>query len=114
MLLSILEATYLVFMFHFFQTDIDFNILPQIDILKKNELLGHLHGKRYGKRICLFGQYAIIPFIFIILARHFVSISNTLLLIAIGISFILSFLNYNAIIYLLPVWVIELYFIYFA
>jgi len=103
--ISIVESLYLVFMFHFFQTSIDFNILST----PKGWLFAHLIGDEYGVRICPFGQIAIFALIFIIIGRHYFDISENFILFAFGVSFLLSLMNLNAIVYMLPVWVTELY-----
>ena len=101
--ISILESVYLIYMFLFFQTSIDFNILPSA----KSWLFKHLIGDEYGVRICPFGQIAIFGLIFFLIARHYFNIPKSYILYALILSFILSFMNLNAVVYLTPIWIIE-------
>ena len=59
---SLLESFYLIFMFLFFKTSIDFNVLSS----PKGSWLEHLIGDEYGLRICPFGRVAIFALIFIL------------------------------------------------
>jgi hypothetical protein len=111
-LLSFIESAYLIFMFRYFETDVDFNFLPQIDILKESEWFGHLHGSRRGLRICPFGQEAIVYYVAFLLLRNLICVKPIFNIIALVISFVLSLLNFNATVYLLPIWMIELSLLY--
>jgi hypothetical protein len=91
-------------MFLFFETSIDFNILPSA----KSWLFKHLIGDEYGLRICPFGQIAIFGLIFIILGRHYFTIPKKFIKYALILSFILSLINLNAVVYLIPIWIIEI------
>lgn len=102
-IISIVESIYLIYMFLFFKTSIDFNILPSA----KSWLFKHLIGDEYGVRICPFGQIAIFGLIFLLLARNYFDIPNNYIFYALIISFILSLSNLNALAYLTPVWIIE-------
>ena len=104
---SIIESVYLIYMFHFFKTTVDFNwnILPNF----RNGLFKHLNGNEYGLRICPFGRKAIFALIFLLLIRNFYPISKKLIFPALVISFVLSLMNLNAVVYLIPVWLIEIW-----
>jgi len=106
--ISIIESLYLVYMFHFFKTSIDFNILSS----PKGWLFEHLTGDEYGLRICPFGQIAIFALIFVLIARHFYEIPENFIKFALLVSLVLSFLNLNAVVYLVPIWIVELYYLY--
>ena len=106
--ISILESLYLVFMFHFFKTSMDFNVLSS----PKGWLFEHLIGDKYGLRICPFGRIAIFALIFVLIARHYFEISDNFIRFALLVSFVLSLMNLNAVVYLIPVWIIELYYLY--
>jgi hypothetical protein len=56
---SILETLYLIFMFLFFKTSIDFNFLRSPEGL----WFEHIVGDEYGVRICPFGRIAIFALI---------------------------------------------------
>jgi hypothetical protein len=104
LLISILESIYLSYMFHFFKTGMDFNILSS----PKGFMLGHLIGDSVGKRICLFGQIAIIPLIILLLIRNITPIPDMLIQVSLGIALLLSTINLNALVYLLPVFLLEI------
>jgi len=103
--ISILESIYLIFMFHFFNTSIDFNVIAS----PTGWWFEHLIGDEYGLRICPFGRVAIFALIIVLLLRHYFKISQSFVNIALGISFILSLMNLNAVVYLIPIWLIEFY-----
>ena len=109
LIISILESAYLIYMFHFFKTSVDFNwnILPNF----KNGIFKHLIGNEYGLRICPFGRKAIFGLIFLLLIRNFYVISKKIIFAALVISFLLSLMNLNAVVYLIPVWLIEIWLI---
>ena len=104
--ISILESIYIFYMFLFFKTSIDFNILRSPD----GWLFKHLIGDEYGLRICMFGRIIIFFIIPILIVRHFYPISkNVMLGIIIG-SFVFSLCNFNSLVYLIPVWLIEIFY----
>ena len=101
--ISLIESAYLIFMFLFFKTTMDFNVLRS----PTGWWFEHLVGDHYGLRICPFGRVAIFALIAIIIARHYVKIPNWIIYLALGISFVLSFMNMNAFVYLIPIWLVE-------
>jgi len=105
--ISIAECIYLIYMFHFFKTRTDFNIFSS----PKNWLFKHLIGNEYSLRICPFGQMAVFGYVFILLGRHIMNIPQSLICFAVGLSILLSLINLNAVIYLLPIWIIEIYYL---
>ena len=102
-----LESLYLIIMFHFFKTSIDFNILAS----PEGWLFEHLIGNEKGLRICPFGRIAIFVLIFILIIRNYFNIPQYVINISLIIAFILSLINLNAIIYILPVLITEIYYI---
>lgn len=100
---SILKSFYLIYMFLFFKTSIDFNVLAS----PKGWLFEHLIGDTYGLRICLFGRIAIFALIFILIMRHFINISPLFVKISLFIAVLLSLINLNALVYLMPVILLE-------
>lgn len=103
--ISILESIYLVYMFLFFKTSIDFNVLAS----PKGWLFEHLLGDTYGLRVCPFGRIAIFALIFILIMRHFINISPMFVKISLGIAGFLSLINLNAFVYLIPIILFECY-----
>ena len=108
LILSLIESLYLIYMFHIFKTSIDFNFLPLGVLGRNNEWFKHIIGEEYGLRICPFGRIMIVFLIILIIARNFVTISPFAMKAAFITSFVLSLLNMNAIVYLAPVWLLEL------
>ncbi|VVU94830.1 hypothetical protein CPAV1605_555 [seawater metagenome] len=103
--ISIFESIYLIYMFLLFETTIDFNIFNS----PKGYWLEHLTGNAKGKRICPFGKVIIFFFIGILLCRHFVKLPKYTMISSICIGFILSLMNMNALVYISPVLIYELY-----
>ena len=98
MIVSILESVYLVFMFLFFETSVDFNVLAS----PRGYLFKHLIGNTVGNRICPFGQIAIFGLIAVLLFRP-----KGFVRCALVIAFVLSLMNLNALVYLIPIFIIE-------
>ena len=77
--------------------------------LPKGQFFQHLVGDEKGLRICPFGRVAIFALIFILIGRHFFNISNKMINIVLLISFILSLMNMNALVYLVPIYIFLLF-----
>ena len=109
LIISILEAVYLIYMFHFFETSVDFNIFAS----SEHWLFNHLIGNEKGLRICPFGRIVIIPFVIILILRNFsfIPISKYFMNMLLILSFVMSFMNMNAVAYFIPVWLVELFII---
>jgi len=103
--ISILEGIYLLYMFNYFETKKDFNWLKyEWD----NKFMKHLNGNIYGLRICPFGRIAIFFLIALLLLRNLVNINQIYILYAVYFALILSvLLNWNALVYIIPVFIIE-------
>ena len=101
--ISLVESAYLIFMFLFFKTTMDFNVIRS----PTGWWFEHLVGDHYGLRICPFGRVAIFALIFVLILRHYVKIPKLFIYLVLCISFVLSFMNMNAVIYLIPIWLIE-------
>ena len=106
--ISIFQSIYLAYMFCFFKTSINFDVLK---INFENNYLKHSTIHDYGLKICPFGQQIIWLLIFILIIRNVYNISQTYiyysLYIALGLSLLM---NWNAFVYILPVFIIELHF----
>ena len=105
--LRLLEIVYLLYMFLFFKTSIDFNLYSQ-GMLAKSKLFKHLEQNQYGNRICLFGHIMIILLCVFIILREIYPLPQYLTWIVLIISLLFSLLNLNAVVYLIPFWTIEL------
>ena len=99
MFISILESLYLIFMFRFFRTSINFSKSSFYSYFFHHSL-----GNQRELRICPFGRVAIFALILILIGRHFFKISKKTINIVLFISFILSLMNMNALVYLVPVY----------
>lgn len=106
--ISLGEAGYLYYMFRCHKSKTDFNLIQNMPLLDNSEWLRHLKGDAYGLRICPFGRTAIMPLIFLLVGRNFVPVPQKYMRISLGISAVLSLMNLNATVFLLPVWIIEL------
>ncbi len=106
LILSILEAMYLIYTFHLMNTSLDFNILAS----PEHYLMKHAIGAEKTLRICPFGRIAIIPLIMLLLVRNFTNIPHQYIVNAVTIAMVLSLVNLNAFVYLIPVAVIEIWY----
>ena len=117
-IISLVEAIYVIYMLNFFKTRYSFaHPLTYFD----NRILRHPIGKssESQSQICPFGHvgaYVIAFFIIVrlITLRYNIINVNTLLLfnkLALMAVFILSLLNFNAVLYLIPFFIIEGYLI---
>ena len=97
-MIRILEALYLIYMFCFFETSVDFNVLSSPD----HRFFKHLIGNEKGNRICPFGNVAIFALVAVLLFG-----SGQLIKCSLVIAFVLSLMNLNALVYLIPVFLIE-------
>ena len=109
LIISIVESIYLIYMFHYFKTSTDFNILPAGFLAKRSDWFKHIIGNEYGLRICPFGQIAVIALVIVLLLRNFMHFSPFTLRASLGLSFLLALMNLNAVAYLAPVWITECY-----
>ena len=105
--IRLIEILYLLFMFLFFKTSIDFNIYSQ-GILARSKLFKHLEQNQYGNRICLFGHIMIILLCIFIILREIYPLPQYSTWIVLLVTVFLSLLNLNAVAYLIPFWTIEL------
>lgn len=110
LIVSLLEAIYLSYTFHFMRTSIDFNMFESSTI----HIFKHLVGKESGLRICPFGQIMIVPLILILLLRNFIEIPSVYIIYLLIIATIFALINFNALVYLIPIFIIELAIFYAA
>jgi hypothetical protein len=110
--LSILEGLYIMYMFIFFKTKYSLEI--NRDIVKKlglSKMFSHPTKKSEipKSQICLFGKYGSVFIFFYLILREFVSLPKNTNLFVFFIIMLLCMMNYNAVVYMLPVIVVELY-----
>ena len=117
-IISLVEAIYVIYMLNFFKTRYSFaHPLTYFD----NRIFRHPIGKSSEKQsqICSFGHVGGYIIAFFIIARlitvqyNILSINTILLFnkLAVMTVFILSLLNFNAVLYLIPFFIIEGYLI---
>ena len=109
LIISIAETLYIIYMFLFFKTSVDFNVT---DIIKTPEgwWFNHSFGQEKCQRICPFGHVAIFGLVAILLLRHFIDIPKNLIYSVFVFAALLSLINLNAFVYLLPIWLIEFFY----
>lgn len=90
-------------MFHFFKTTINFSKGTY-----DSNFFHHSLNDEASLRICPFGRVAIFVLIFILISRHFIKYPNWFIIVMWIITVLLSFMNMNAVLYLLPVEIVEL------
>ena len=117
-LLTSLESVYLVYMFFLFKTKHEFSMAP---LDRATQSLGsmfvHSTGV-YENKVCLFGKYmamfAILFFVFrTYCLQKFPSMKSTLLWTTIVLDsiymFLALFMNWNVLLYILPLVFVEIY-----
>ena len=105
--ISIIESIYLFYMFRHFTTSVDFNLSRASCISMK--MFEHLTTNEKGLRICPFGRTAILFLIALFLLRHIIHIPPKYIKYALAVGAVLSLLNLNAVVYLLPVFLVEFF-----
>lgn len=120
LLVSIIEALYLIYMFNFFKTTIEFHHPFEIFLTSFSEYVKHpIKTGLYENKICRFGNDISYVFAIYIILRFILyktnSIKkNTLCMInktLIYVAFVVSLLmNMNAVIYLIPLLLLEYYY----
>ena len=110
---ELILVIYLIFIFRYFKTTISFtHPLEFIMMNKSSQYFKHsLSYGQYESKICPFGHDAIIILAIFILLRlkfNFLNKASKLILL---IVFLISLLNLNAVIYLIPYFLFELLYI---
>ena len=105
-IIVILECLYLYFMFRCFKTttNLTYQWSPAHTYLKHPTASAHPE-----LQVCQFGQDAILILLIILLLQLVYPIDRKWIKISLGISLLLSFMNLNAFVYLLPICLLELY-----
>ena len=109
--ISIIESLYLIYMFLFFKTSINFDTFtfrPRINVSEDSSFF-HSNGNEYGSKICPFGKSIIFLFVAILLLRNYISIPKYIMVATIVIAILMSFINLNALVYILPVIIYEIW-----
>jgi len=109
--ISIIESLYLIYMFLFFKTSINFDTFtfrPRINVSRDSTFF-HSNGYEYGSKICPFGKSIIFLFVAILLIRNYITVPKYIMVATIVIAILMSFINLNALVYILPVIIYEIW-----
>jgi hypothetical protein len=122
LVVSLLEGLYVMYMFIYFKTCYNLEVgrgyngslskyIKKITSMDYSEILYHSKEKCRTEKsqICLFGKYGSVLIFFYLLLREFVSLPKYTNLIVFVIILGLCMLNYNAVLYMLPIISIEIY-----
>lgn len=113
LVLSILEGLYIVYMFVFFKTKYSLEIGRWNDDLWRSKIIKEwfvhpiVKSEYAESQICPFGKYSSFLILLFLILRHYISCFrkiNTYIFILI---LVLSLMNYNATLYLIPIFIIE-------
>lgn len=105
--ISFIEAIYLIYTFHLMKTSVDFGLISF-----KGYWFKHPIGNVKTLRICPFGRIAIIPFVILLILRNYINLSYKIIPTCTLFAFVLSFMNTNATVYLMPIVLTELLIFY--
>ena len=130
-LLSVSEGLYIIYMFCFFKTTYSFELGrwdwgKMSSTLKSSTKSSNVFSSFIGlihhpttesnipeSQICIFGKYASIAIFIFFILRHYVDCIKGYNIYIILLIFICCFSNYNAVVYMIPIILIELY-LYFT
>jgi len=110
----ILLAIYILYMFLYFETTVTFNHPLEYYILSNlndNYFYHPISSNKYGSKICKFGKDIIWFLVIYLIYKSYFKVNIQIKRLVLIISFILSLMNFNAVIYLLPYFTYELIYI---
>ena len=110
LLISIIEAIYIIYMFRYFKTTFSFNLIP-LKFLDNNEYLRHqkYYTQNPESHICPFGHDMAFLIGFYLVVRNFLPKLMEYNNLIIGLIFLGCFLNFNCVVYFLPIFIIEFF-----
>ena len=108
-IISVIESIYVVYMFRFFKTTYSFNLLP-LKFLDENQYLAHqkYNSQTAVSHICPFGHDMAFVIAGYLILRNFIPCLMEYNSWIIGLIFLGCFLNFNCVVYFLPIVLIEL------
>ena len=110
-LLKIIEIVYLIYMFYFFKTTFSIHHPLESSLTSFSDYLKHpINNGIYESKICQFGKDAMILLITYLIIRCFINFPKLINIMIISITMIVSLLNMNAVLYLLPFVIVEIFF----
>lgn len=107
----ILLAIYVLYMFLFFETTLSFNHPLEYYIFSNlnDEYFYHpISSTEYGSKICKFGKDIIWLLAIYLIYKSYFNVNKNINMFIVAVTFILSLMNFNAVIYLLPYFIYEL------
>ena len=111
--LTIFEILYIIYIFLFFKTKYSIHHPYELYLTHYNDNLLHpINSGLYESKICPFGKKIIWLLIIFLVIRLFYNLPKKYSIYVLFMTFILSLMNMNAVIYLLPYFLIEIYKIY--
>lgn len=111
--ISLFEAFYILYMFLFFKTKYSIHHPLEVYITGYHQSLFHpINTQNYESKICPFGKNIIWLLILFLIYRSLYTIPKKYSKIVLFLTLLLSTMNMNALVYLLPYYIIELYRIY--
>ena len=104
---DLLEAVYILYMFIFFKTKYSFHSFLEFDHVS-DYLIHPSHSKIYNNKICKFGKHvAIILALWILFGQYIIKFKYSNIIIFGIVLFFSLFMNMNAFVYILPVFIYE-------
>ena len=105
----IIQILYLIYMFYFFKTSVSIHHPFESKMTSFTEYLKHpINSGKYESKICQFGKDAMILLIIYLVIRCFVKYPKICNIIMLSLTIIVSFLNMNAVLYIIPFVISEL------
>ena len=100
---------YLIYMFNFFKTSYSINHPLEFYLISNlsNYFKHPVYSGDYESKICPFGHSIIWVLIIYLIVKIYYKVPKKLNYLAISITFILSLMNLNALIYLIPYFIYE-------
>jgi len=106
----VLLVLYILFMFHIFKTSISINHPLEFYMLDNlDNYFNHpINTSKFESKICQFGKDIIWLLVIYLLYKSYYGVNKNINRIVIFITFILSLINFNAVLYLVPYFISEL------
>ena len=112
-ILLVFMIFYIYYMFIIFKTK--YSIHHPLEYIYNNkfgDFFKHpINSGNYESKICPFGKKAIYILVLYLIIRVFYPINKKIKLIILIIIFILSLMNFNALLYLIPYFIFEIYYL---
>tara|TARA_Y100001958_G_C21009148_1_gene389946 strand:+ start:326 stop:673 length:348 start_codon:yes stop_codon:yes gene_type:complete len=108
--ISLFEAFYILYMFLFFKTKYSIHHPLEIYVTGYHHSLLHpINTQNYESKICPFGKNIILLLFIFLIYRSYYIVPKIYSKLVLFVTILLSTMNMNALVYLLPYYIIELY-----